>query len=272
MRMSKMSKPAVVIAGALWGAFTLAAGNPRALQSAPPTVDAGEWPSYAGDLRGQHYSPLDQVNGRNFDTLEVAWRFKTDALGSRPEFKLEGTPLVVKGMMYATAGTRRAVVALDAATGELRWVHSEQEGARSAAAPRQLSGRGLAYWTDGTVERILYVTIGFRLVALDAKTGAPVQSFGKDGIIDLKEAAVFGNRQPIDPIAGEIGVHSTPAVTRSGIVIIGSSFREGGTPNSAATSRVRPAIMAGSPRPRSWSFGSNQFQQEDWLALRVWAG
>ena len=74
-------------------------------------------------------------------------------------------------MLYSTAGTRRAVVALDAATGEMLWMHSEHEGARGAAAPRQLSGRGLAYWTDGKEERILYVTPGYRLIALDAKTG-----------------------------------------------------------------------------------------------------
>src|SRR4030095_1870993 len=103
--------------------------------------------------------------------LEVSWRFKTEALGPRPEFKLESTPLMVKGVVYSTAGTRRAVVALDAATGELMWMHSEREGERAAAAPRQLSGRGLSYWTDGKDERILYVTPGYRLVALDARTG-----------------------------------------------------------------------------------------------------
>jgi quinoprotein glucose dehydrogenase len=79
-----------------------------------------------------------------------------------------------------------------------------------------LSGRGLAYWTDGRDERVLYITIGFQLVELDAKTGGVISSFGKNGIIDLKEAAVFGNRQPIDLVRGEIGVHSTPAVTKSG--------------------------------------------------------
>ena len=125
------------------------ATHPVAAQpsAAPP---AGEWRSYAGDLRNHHYSPLAQINAANFNTLEVAWRFKTDSLGPRPEFKLEGTPLMVNGVLYATAGTRRAVVALDAATGELRWVHGEREGARAAASPRQLSGRGVAYWTDGT--------------------------------------------------------------------------------------------------------------------------
>ena len=82
----------------------------------------------------------------NFNKLEVAWRFKTDRLGPRPEFNFQATPLMVNGIVYTTAGTRRAVVALDAATGEMLWMHSENEGKRGESAPRLLSGRGLAYW------------------------------------------------------------------------------------------------------------------------------
>ena len=92
----------------------------------------GEWPTYTADLAGSRYRPLDQINASNFSKLEVAWRFKTDSIGNRPEYKLEGTPLMVNGLVYATAGSRRAAIALDAATGELLWVHGEHEGARGA--------------------------------------------------------------------------------------------------------------------------------------------
>src|SRR5207247_802825 len=110
-----------------------------------------------------------------------------------------GTPLMVKGVIYATAGTRRSVVALDGKTGEVIWVHSLREGMRAAIAPRQLSGRGVSYWTDGRGdERILYVTTGYRLVALNAKNGAMIPSFGKDGVVDLKVGMVTGAGQPID--------------------------------------------------------------------------
>ena len=160
-----------------------------------PSTKNGEWPYYTADLKGTKYSPLDQINASNFKDLEVAWRFKTDNLGTRPEYKLEGTPLMVKGILYATGGTRRAVVALRAETGELLWTHSEFEGARAVAAPRQLSGRGLSYWTDGRDERILYVTPGYRLVALDARTGNRISGFGKDGIVDLKIGVVYGTGQ-----------------------------------------------------------------------------
>jgi quinoprotein glucose dehydrogenase len=93
----------------------------------------GEWRSYGGDIGHTRYAPLDQINASNFNKLEVAWRFKTDSLGPRPEFQFESTPLMVKGVVYSTGGSRRAVVALDAGTGELLWMHSENEGARGAA-------------------------------------------------------------------------------------------------------------------------------------------
>src|SRR5262245_21637712 len=165
-------------------AAVMLAAMPPLLGQSPATL---EWRAYGADARNTRYLPLEQINATNFDKLEAAWRFKTDNLGPRPEFQFESTPLMVGGVVYSTAGSRRAVVALDAATGELLWVHSEREGARGAAAPRQLSGRGLAYWTDGTASVILYVTPGYRLIALDAKTGVPVTSFGKNGVVDLKE-------------------------------------------------------------------------------------
>jgi len=188
-----------------------------------------EWPTYNADLAGSRYRPLDQINASNFSKLEVAWRFKTDSIGNRPEYKLEGTPLMVNGVVYATAGSRRGAIALDAATGELLWVHGEHEGARGAAAPRQLSGRGLAYWSDGKDERILYVTPGYRLIALDAKTGGIVTSFGKGGVVDLK----LEDDQTILPdlTTGEIGYQTAPVVAKD-TIIIGAAFREGMTPKS----------------------------------------
>src|ERR1700757_4437824 len=176
-----------------------------------------EWPTHGADLTGSRYRPLDQINASNFNKLEVAWRFKTDSIGNRPEFKLEGTPLMVHGVLYATAGSRRAAIALDAATGELLWIHGEHEGARGGAAPRQLSGRGLAYWSDGKDERIYYVTPGYQLICLDAKTGVRVASFADKGAIDLKQ----NDDQEILPdlTTGEIGIQSAPVVAKNTIII-----------------------------------------------------
>ena len=233
----------------------------------------GEWHSYAGDLRNYHYSPLDQINASNFNKLDIAWRFKTDSLGNRPEYKLEATPLMVNGVVYTTAGSRRAAIALDAATGELLWVHGEREGARGAAAPRQLSGRGLAYWSDGKEERILYVTPGYRLICLDAKTGELIRSFGNNGAVDMKQFAVYGTGQIIDAINGEIGLHATPAVTRSGVVLVGSAFREGGTPKTH--NNTKGMVLAFDVKsgkklwrfntiPRPGEFGNDTWQKESW--------
>jgi quinoprotein glucose dehydrogenase len=195
--------------------------------SAQVKAKLGEWWTYGGDLASTRYSPLDQINKDNFKNLEVAWRFKTDFLGPRPEFNFQSTPLEVDGLLYSTAGTRRAVVALDAATGELVWMHSENEGPRGAAAPRQLSGRGLSYWSDGKESRIVYVTPGYRMVALDAKTGTPVKTFGKDGVIDLKTE----DDQQIDLVNGEIGLHATPIIAND-VIVVGAAHLAGGSPKS----------------------------------------
>src|SRR6476469_4476829 len=118
-----ISSGTVLCAGLL--SLTTAVSRPKTV--AQPSTKNGDWPFYTADLKGSKYSPLDQIKASNFKDLEVAWRFKTDSLGTRPEYKLEGTPIVVKGILYATAGTRRSVIALDAATGELLWVHRYPE-------------------------------------------------------------------------------------------------------------------------------------------------
>ena len=105
----------------------------------------GEWRAYGGDTGHTRYAPLDQINASNFKDLDVAWRFKTDNLGPAPEFNLQSTPLVVGSRLFSTGGTRRSVVSLDATTGQILWVHNENEPAeRARIAPRQLSGRGLS--------------------------------------------------------------------------------------------------------------------------------
>ena len=238
----------------------------------------GEWSTYGGDLGNTRYAPLDQITAANFNALEVAWRFKTDNLGPRLEFNLQSTPLMVKGVLYSTGGTRRAVVALDAATGEQLWMHSENEGPRGAAAPRQLSGRGLAYWSDGNEERILYVTPGYQLVALDAKTGNRIPGFGTNGIVDLKQNL----DQTIDLLSGEIGLHATPVVARN-VVIVGAAHRSGGVPTGKTNVKgyVRGFDVRTGKRlwifhtiPEPGEFGNETWDKDSWVYTGnagVWA-
>ncbi|MEQ1757380.1 MAG: pyrroloquinoline quinone-dependent dehydrogenase [Vicinamibacterales bacterium] len=196
------------------------------LQGQAPAAN-GDWTTYGGDLGSHRYRPFDQITATNFKDLEVAWRFKTDALGARPEFNLQSTPLMVGGVLYTTAGTRRSVVALDAATGELLWVHRVDEGKRGDAAPRRLSGRGLAYWSDGREGRIVYVTPGYQMVALDAKTGQRVRTFGTAGMVDLKQNI----DQAIDLETGEIGLHAAPLIAND-VIIVGAAHLPGSVPKS----------------------------------------
>ncbi len=238
-----------------------------------PSTSKGDWTHYTADVRGSKYSPLDQITASNFKDLEVAWRFKTDNLGTRPEYKLEGTPLAIKGILYTTAGTRRSVIALDGVSGELLWTHRYPEGKRGAAAPRQLSGRGLSFWTDGKGdERILYVTPGYRLIALNAKTGQMIPSFGKDGVVDMKVGVVYGDGQQIDLETGEIGLHSTPTVVKD-VVLVGSAMKEGMTVtthnNTKGVARVYDVrtgkmLWQFNTIPRPGEFGNETWHNNSW--------
>jgi quinoprotein glucose dehydrogenase len=249
----------------LFAAWLLVGAATAAEIVSPPKPDT-EWPTYAADLAGSRYRPLDQINAANFSKLEIAWRFKTDSIGNRPEFKLEGTPLMVNGVVYATAGSRRGVIALDAATGELLWVHGEHEGDRGAAAPRQLSGRGVAYWTNGKEERILYVTPGYRLVALNARTGLPVPAFGTNGLVDLK----LNMDQVIQPdlVTGEVGLQSAPVIAGN-IVLIGAAFREGMTPKTMNNNKGYVRAYDVVTGKRLWIFHTiplkGEFGYDSWL-------
>ncbi len=225
----------------------------------------GEWRTYGGDLGSTRYAPLDQITADNFDDLEIAWRFKTSNLGPQPDFNYQVTPLMVNGVLYATAGSRRNVVALDAATGEILWMYRLDEGERGVNAIRRMSGRGVAYWTDGAGdERIFLVTIGYQLVALNAHTGRPVRAFGDDGIVDLKE----NNDQHIDPVSGEIGWNSAPVVARD-VVIIGASHRSGSAPPTREN--VKGYIRGFNVRTgeRQWIFHTvpqpNEFGRDTWF-------
>ncbi|MBI3492625.1 MAG: PQQ-binding-like beta-propeller repeat protein, partial [Acidobacteria bacterium] len=245
------------------GIVSLAGQSARQLNAA--TAKDGEWPSYGGDLRNWKYKPFDQINASNFDKLEMAWRFRTDNMGPRPEYRLGATPIMVNGVVYAVGGgMRRSVVALDAATGEMLWVHHEDEGQRAQFAPRVSSGRGVSYWTDGNEERIIYVTTGYRLKALNAKTGALIPSFGVNGVVDLKKDF----DQNLDLLMADIGLHATPIIAKD-VIIVGASGREGTTP--VIMNNVKGFVRGFDVRTgkRLWTFHTipqaGEFGADTWL-------
>jgi quinoprotein glucose dehydrogenase len=145
----------------------------------------GEWRYWGGDAWSTRYSPLDQINASNFDKLQVAWQWAAGAFGEDEYYRT--TPLYANGRIFTVASTRRVAAAIEPETGETLWMWRLDEGLRWQKAPRQFAGRGLAYWTDGTNERVLVVTPGYHLASLDAKTGRPDPRFGKDGVVDLMD-------------------------------------------------------------------------------------
>jgi quinoprotein glucose dehydrogenase len=199
----------------------------------------GEWRTYGGSEGSPRYSPLDQINADTVKTLQVAWSWKFDNFGASAQEinTTETTPIMVNGVLYFTAGQRRNVVAAKADTGETLWVWRNDEGERFDKAPRKIH-RGVAYWTDGRGdERILMSTPGFQLVALDAKTGQPVEKFGFKGMVDMFEA--LDNDLKIDPV-GKIG-NSSPPVIVGDTVIIGPALLVGTRVNK---SNVRGDVLA----------------------------
>ena len=208
--MSPRGPRAAVIVLSLLGAGVSSAQSLRGT-----AADNGEWPHYGGDLGHTRYARLDQIDASNFASLQVAWRFSVANLGPTPETRFQSTPLVVDGVLYTTGGSRRAVTALNAATGEQLWVYSLDEGERGAEAPRRLSGRGLAFWQRGADKRVVYVTPGYRLIALDAATGRPVESFGADGIVDLWDTMDQGD----DWDTRQLGTHSPPTIANDVIIV-----------------------------------------------------
>lgn len=227
----------------------------------------GEWRRWGADGGTTHYSPLDQINRTNVKDLRVAWRWKSENAGPVGDFDWKTTPLAINGVLYFTAGSRRHVVAVDPATGETLWIFRYDEGIRGQRTPnRGESGRGLAYWTDGKGdERLIYISLGYRLVELNPKTGRPIPSFGKDGVVDLFE----GMDQAQSPKEGDLSLTSPPSIAGD-VIVVGAAL--GG-------SRTKEFI-AGFPRgfdvrtgkrvwifhtiPRPGEFGNETWENDSW--------
>ena len=242
---------------------TLVLGSPLAAQTG---VTNGQWPHYGGDQGATRYSSLDQIDPTNAADLQIAWRWQTRNFGPRPEYKYEATPIMVDGVLYTTAGGgRRTVVAIDAESGETLWMYRHDDGARAATAPRKNSGRGVAYWSDGNGDdRVLVITPGYFLVALDAATGRRVPTFGNDGVVDLKQ----GLDADVDSVAAVIGASSPPMIVGD-VAVIGAALEVGFYPPSR---RNVPGHVRGfdvRTGERKWIFHTiphpGEFGHDTWL-------
>lgn len=246
-------------------AAVFGAGLGLAQQPAAPATAAAEWRSYGRDLGNTRYSPLDQISRDTVGKLAVAWRWRSDNFSTPVERSNESTPLMANGTLYFTTGASRWVIAADAATGTTKWTWHLDEGERARRAPRRDSGRGVAYWESGTDARIFMVTPGFQLVALDAKTGLPVQTFGDKGIVDIK--ANLG--VDLDPLTAAIGSSSPPLVFDN-VVIIGPALEVGTAPPSKKN--VPGRITAFDTRTGKLVWRFNTIPQQGEKGNETWEG
>lgn len=250
-------RPAAVVAVVL-----LWVGVVAGQQGAPTT---GEWRRTGGDGGNTRYSPLDQINAQNVQNLEIAWTWKGDNFGSGPEIKNETTPLMVDGVLYFTAGDRRAVVAADPGTGETLWVYRYEEPDSRTDGVRKNS-RGVAYWTDGRQSKILTVTPGYQLIALDARNGHPDVEFGIGGIVDLTEQVEPDAN--FDPSIGHL-MNTSPPLVFGDVAIIPTSLENARIPKSMKFPKADMMAFDVRTGKKLWSFHTipreGEFGEDTWL-------
>ncbi|MBM62724.1 MAG: pyrroloquinoline quinone-dependent dehydrogenase [Acidobacteria bacterium] len=190
----------------------------------------GEWRSYGGDQGGTKYSSLTEIDATNFQQLEIAWRWQSadgsldlESLRERePRTSIRGfqvTPLMVSGRLFLSTAMYQAA-AIDAGTGQTLWVH-DPEVYLEGAPTHGYGSRGVAYWTDADSgeERIFWGTSEGYLLAVDAKTGAPVLEFGDNGRVDLTEGVPRAERGDTNYRGRNLlQVKSPPVVLRDVVV------------------------------------------------------
>lgn len=200
---------------------------PGALPESAKALSQGEWPAYAGTYAGSRYSPLTQIDRANAKGLHIAWRWKSPDMAIKeakpavgPSMANESTPLMVGGTLY-TSTSLSQVAAIDAATGETKWLYDPKIYENGLGLPANLGWlhRGVAYWRNGDDERIVILTAFAQMIAIDAKTGKPVPTFGNDGRIDLAD----GMRRPVDR---DYYTMTSPPVIVRGVIVVGSSIMD----------------------------------------------
>ena len=207
----------------------------------------GDWRYIGGDAHHTRYSPLDQINGDNFEDLEVAWVWRGDNYGPSPDYLFRSIPIKVGGLLYTVAGRRRTVIAIDPGSGETIWTYREPNTTRYERGMRNNYGKGVAYGEVDGRGVIYYTSPAFFLHAIDAKTGqhlpnwgqkVPLPGFPESGVVDMLPDLVkdwepwLKSGYKYDPDHGiprELGNLSTssPPIVVNGVVVVGTVHEQG---------------------------------------------
>jgi quinoprotein glucose dehydrogenase len=207
-----------------WLAPALAQRLPGTSEATMAALARGEWPVYAGTNAAAKYSPLEQINASNVKDLQIAWRWTSPdhdlrfaTPGIDPSVMHEATPLMIGGVLY-TSTSLSQVAAIDAATGRTKWVFDPGVYVHGMPANLGWVHRGVAYWRDGDDERIVIATAHALLIALDAKTGKPIETFGDKGRVSLTDG--LGRPVPFRFLY----TNTSPPVIVGDVVVVGSSI------------------------------------------------
>jgi quinoprotein glucose dehydrogenase len=235
-----------------------------------------DWPTYGGDPAGSRYSELSQINLQNVKNLQLAWTYDTGE--NKPtdtrQLVMPCQPIVVKGIMYGTTPQLK-LFAADAATGKELWKFNPF--ADPSVKPNYQPVRGVVYWADGNDERILY-SVGSTLYAINAHTGEPIKSFGKNGGTDLH--AGLGDEATLGYDVNQYSIRSTtPGVIYKNLIIMGSAMTEGGDapPGHIRAFDVRTGQLAWVFRtiPLPGEYGYETWEKDSYKKLggaNCWAG
>ena len=189
---------------------------------ASPVPPRGEWPTHGGTNANARYSSLDQITRDNVRRLRIAWRWTSpdeELMARQPQIRTwsnQATPLMIGGVLYVSTSASQ-VAAIDAISGRALWVHDPKIWVHGTPTNFGYVHRGVAYWTDGRNARVLIGTGNAYLIALDARTGAPIASFGVEGRVDLTE----GLGRPVDRRWYTV---TSPPLVIGDLVIVGSSI------------------------------------------------
>jgi len=241
----------------------------KAAKNGTKAAPQDEWRFYGGDQGSRKYSALAQINKDNVKNLKVAWKWDSPDLKLQLEnrmlqsFAFELTPLMVDGVLYVSTSLSQ-IAAINAQTGETIWVYDPESYKVGRPTNLGFLHRGVAYWTDGKEERILIGTGDAYLIAVDAKTGKPIESFGENGKVNLTKAI------PRAVNARNYAVTSPPLICRD-VVVVGSSISDGPTNREMPRGDVQAFdVRTGKPAwifhtvPQEGEFGVDSWENESW--------